>query len=79
MGILDELRKDAAELRALGLPREDGWAPLSERAAGEIERLHQLLAAYVADEDRWNAGKGEPYGSISTETGMRARAAVKRN
>jgi hypothetical protein len=77
MDIVDELRKDAADLRGLGLPREDGWAPLSERAASEIGRLRNLLAAYVADEDRWNAGKGEPYGSISTETGMLARAVVK--
>jgi hypothetical protein len=44
----------------------------------EDKRLRALLAAYVADEDRFNAGDGEPYGSIATETGIRARAAVKK-
>lgn len=44
--------------------------------AQTIKGLRDLLAAYVADEDRFNKGNGEPYGSISTETGMRARAAL---
>lgn len=47
-------------------------------AADEIERLRDLLRAYVADEDRFNQGQGEAYGSITTETGMRARAAVRK-
>ena len=49
---------------------------LASNAATEIERLRELLSAYVADETRFNRGEGEPYGSITTETGMRARAAV---
>lgn len=63
------------ESRHVGFTYET-WA---QEAADEIEQLRNLLGAYVADEDRWNAGKGEPYGSIPTETGMLARAAVKRN
>ena len=49
---------------------------LMREAADEIETLRELLSAYVADETRFNRGEGEPYGSITTETGMRARAAV---
>jgi hypothetical protein len=41
-----------------------------------IGQLQDLLSAYVADETRFNRGEGEPYGSITTETGMRARAAI---
>ena len=51
-------------------------ASLHHEAADEIEQLRALLAAYVADENRYNRGNGEAYGSISTETGMRARAAI---
>ena len=65
----------------------DAWAQAikdaenSQRAehVAELEHLRDLLSAYVADEDRFNKGNGEPYGSISTETGMLARAALKRN
>ena len=49
---------------------------IEQAMALELECLRGLLSAYVADETRFNRGEGEPYGSISTETGMRARAAV---
>ncbi len=52
-------------------------ADTHEEAANEIELLRGLLAAYVADENRFNKGNGEPYGSITVETGMLARAAIK--
>lgn len=50
---------------------------LTHEAAAEVKQLRDLLFAYVADENRFNRGQGEPYGSISTETGILARAAVK--
>jgi hypothetical protein len=47
---------------------------------GELEAAlrdtTELLGEYVKDEDRFNAGNGEPFGSISTKTGMLARRAV---
>lgn len=45
-------------------------------ARAELGILRALLSAYVADENRYNRGEGEPYGTISTELGMRARAAI---
>lgn len=39
------------------------------------EALLRALAAYADDEDRYLAGKGEPFGSVSTEAGMIARQA----
>lgn len=63
------------ENRHIGFTYET-WAL---EAADEIDRLRGLLAAYVADEDRFNRGQGEPYGSIPTEIGILARAVVKRN
>ena len=55
-----------------------GLEALLTDAQSEIADLKRLLSAYVADETRFNRGEGEPYGSIATETGMRARAAIKR-
>ena len=45
----------------------------------EIIHLRRIVSAYVDDENRFNRGEGEAYGSISTETGMRARAAINPN
>jgi len=41
------------------------------------EHMASLLAAYVHDEDRFLKEDGEPYGSISTDVGIMARAAVR--
>lgn len=56
----------------------DGAEPCRAYAElrGELGVLRALLAAYVADENRYNRGEGEPFGTISTELGMRARAAI---
>ena len=43
----------------------------------ENEALRALLRAYVQDEDRYNRGEGEPFGSITTETGIAARQAIR--
>ena len=68
------LRKWAADIRESSGVSVD--ADRLDEIAVEIERLRSLLAAYVADETRYNRGEGEPFGSITTETGMRARAAI---
>lgn len=43
----------------------------------EMQTRERLLRAYVRDEDRYNRGEGEPFGSIDTETGMLARLITK--
>lgn len=59
-----------------------------DRLEAEIERLRgvvdamaedsrsirTVLRAYAEDENRYNRGDGEPFGSIDTETRMLARA-----
>jgi len=44
----------------------------------ELHILEEVCAIYADDEDRFLAGDGEPYGSIPTEAGIKARAARKR-
>ena len=39
----------------------------------ENRELRELLTYYVKDEIRFQAGEGEPYGSIPTEVGIAAR------
>lgn len=41
------------------------------------EHMANLLMAYAYDEDRFLKQDGEPYGSISTDVGIMARAAVR--
>ncbi|KJS36091.1 MAG: hypothetical protein VR70_14495 [Rhodospirillaceae bacterium BRH_c57] len=49
------------------------------RAAGlgdiatEVELMQEVLAFYANDEDRFLREDGEPFGSIPTEVGMKAR------
>lgn len=45
---------------------------------GAYEALELVCAAYADDEDRFNRGAGEPYGSIPTEVGLVARSARRR-
>ena len=45
--------------------------------ACERDNLRAMLRCYVADEDRFNRGEGEPFGSIPTDLGIAARRAVK--
>ena len=52
---------------------------IQQAVAMEFEHLRSIISAYVADENRFNRGEGEAYGSITTETGMRARAVVGNN
>ena len=46
-------------------------------ALDTIDSLKEVLRAYVRDENRFNKGEGEPFGSISTETGILARSLIK--
>lgn len=75
--IIERLHRAAPFLRSSGYAGIVGQhANTCDEAADEIRNLRVLLSAYVADETRYNRGEGEPYGSIATETGMRARAAT---
>lgn len=59
----------------------DGFSrtkPTPAIEAVDRRALDKALAAYATDEDRYLAGKGEPYGSIPTEVGIVAREARKR-
>jgi hypothetical protein len=77
MDLLERLRDVRCDTKPFVPEHAHCICRLTNAAADEIERLRELLSAYVADETRFNRGEGEPYGSISTETGIRARAAVK--
>lgn len=55
-----------------GIPaalRSIGW----ETIAHEWELMQEVLALYANDEDRASKGDGEPFGTIPTEAGMKAR------
>ncbi|CAH2606263.1 conserved protein of unknown function (plasmid) [Rhodovastum atsumiense] len=49
--------------------RRIGWP----HVAAEWERMQKVLALYASDESRYLCGQGEPYGSITTEAGIKAR------
>lgn len=51
------------EIRAAGLPD----------IAREVELMQEVLAFYANDEERYLRENGEPYGSIPSEVGMKAR------
>jgi hypothetical protein len=58
--------------------RPDLMAELRVRVSeleGDKKRLQEALARYADDEDRYNRGEGEPYGSIPIECGFVARQA----
>jgi hypothetical protein len=44
----------------------------------ELHRLQEICAFYANDEDGYNKGASEPYGSIPTEVGILARDARER-
>lgn len=44
----------------------------------EIHLLEEVCAFYANDEDRYLAGKGEAYGLVPVDVGMKARSARKR-
>ncbi len=52
------------------------WVSVPSAARDLLRVVSELLGEYVKDEDRYNAGNGEPFGSLSTKTGMLARSAV---
>jgi len=75
-------REWEAPLKANGDPSGLGFgaaALVVENAVAEIELLRNLVRAYVADENRFNRGEGEAYGSITPETGILARAVTNSN
>lgn len=43
----------------------------------EMQSRERVLRAYVEDETRFLKGEGEPFGSITTETGILARSLIK--
>lgn len=49
-----------------------------ERAEAEIALLDEVCARYADDEDACLDGRGEPFGSITVECGMKARTARHR-
>lgn len=74
--LIDRLRETRCDREPFTPEHAQCICRLANEAADEIEGLRGLLSAYVADETRFNRGEGEPYGSITTEIGMRSRAAV---
>ena len=57
---------------------EAGCTIVSEAYKAEMELLEEVCAIYTRDEDRHLKEGGEPYGSIPTECGMKARSAAQR-
>jgi hypothetical protein len=58
-----------------------GWALAALKAnpaMGELHLLEEVCAFYANDEDAFNCKDGEPFGSIPTEVGMKARQARER-
>ncbi|WP_395601189.1 hypothetical protein AB4P95_30220 (plasmid) [Pseudomonas sp. A1437] len=58
-----------------------GWALAALKANPALAELHvleEVCAFYANDEDSFNRKGGEPYGSIPTEVGMKARQARER-
>jgi hypothetical protein len=49
-----------------------------EKLVAELGLLEEVCAFYANDEDRYLADEGEPFGSIPTEVGLKARAARHR-
>lgn len=49
-----------------------------ETLEAELALLDEVCARYADDEDRTIRGHSEPFGTISTECGLKARAARKR-
>lgn len=53
------------------------WSDIADKQFDEIQEMKKIIAAYVHDEDRRMNSKGEAFGSITTEIGIAARAALK--
>lgn len=53
-------------------------APASDELLSELHLLEEVCARYTDDEDAYLRDEGEPFGTISTECGLKARAARKR-
>lgn len=77
----DAWRHVTIDLASAELTPEAVAAPSARRdlaqAQAEAALLKELLAFYVADENRFLLNRGEPYGSIPTEVGAAARAATR--
>ncbi|UTC28103.1 hypothetical protein GURKE_00710 [Brevundimonas phage vB_BpoS-Gurke] len=56
------------------MKRDDDIATLR----AELHLLEEVCACYADDEDAYLDGHGEPFGSITTECGMKARQARAR-
>lgn len=50
----------------------------SDKVLAELHLLEEVCAIYANDEDRYNDGRGEAYGSVPVQVGFKARAARKR-
>lgn len=55
-----------------------GCTIVPNETEAELELLEEVCAIYAKDEDRYLKENGEPYGSIPTECGMKARSAAQR-
>jgi len=55
-----------------------GCTIVPKETEAELELLEEVCAIYAKDEDRYLKENGEPYGSIPTECGMKARSAAQR-
>lgn len=58
-----------------GGPDATTAAPEAEKLRVELELLEEVCARYADDEDAFLSDDGEPYGSITTECGLKAREA----
>lgn len=61
-----------------GLDFTESTRPGVSQAASELELLEEVCARYADDEDAYLGDEGEPFGSITTECGMKARSARRR-
>lgn len=52
--------------------------PASDELLNELHLLEEVCARYADDEEAYLRDDGEPFGTISTECGLKARAARKR-
>lgn len=72
------MRHRFTETGTLEVLQDGVWTSCPPAARDLLRVVSDLLAAYVADEDRYNRSEGEPFGSIRTDTGMLAREAVRK-
>ena len=72
-----ETAKRIAELEAQNRHDDEADTECRRLLMEENDDIRRVLRAYVDDENRYNRGEGEPYGSITTEIGMSARVLTR--